>query len=506
MSEIALSKYEKEITLRHIREEDIEEIVEVANLGFGIPGVAFEAEHYRSHVRIFPEGQFCVEYKGKIVGACSSIIVNFDEYGEDHSFDEISGDGYIRNHNPDGENLYGIDVVVHPDYRHMKIGRRLYEARRRLCRKLNLKSILFGGRMPNYHKYADTLTPEQYVEQVIKKNIYDPVITFQLMNGFKFRKVMANYLPHDHASLKNATLMEWQNDDYVPPSDRDYRRSYPVRIAAVQYPMTKIDSFADFAAQCEYYVRSSSKVRSDFVVFPEAFTMQLASYIEARVPSVQARKVAEHTEEILQLFTDLAIKYSVNIVAGSHYVQEKDDLYSAAFLFRRNGTIDKQYKLHIPQAERQWIGAQPGDGVRVFDTDCGKIAILIGYDVQFPELVRQAADRGADIIFTPFSEENAQGYWRVRYCAQARAVERHVFTVIAGAVGHLTHVREANMQYGQSAIFTPSDLAFPERGIAAEGELNNEALVVGDVDLEALRRNRRAGTVTPLADRRPSLT
>ncbi len=120
-----------------------------------------------------------------------------------------------RNHQKNGKNLYGIDVVVHPEYQKMKIGRRLYEARRQLCKKLNLKSILFGGRLPHYHKYADQLTVHEYVELVINEKLYDPVLTFQLRNGFKLRKVMENYLPQDHASLKNATLMEWNNPDYT---------------------------------------------------------------------------------------------------------------------------------------------------------------------------------------------------------------------------------------------------------------------------------------------------
>lgn len=214
MTEEKLADVEKKFIVRNIKEEDIDEVVHMAQLAFVDPSIAFKREHYESHIKIFPEGQVCIEYEGKIVGSCSSIIVNFDDYGENHSFDDISGDGYIRNHNPNGENLYGLDVVVHPNYRQMKIGRRLYDVRREICQTNNLKSILFGGRMPNYHEYADTLTPEEYADKVINEGLYDPVLTFQLRNGFQLRTVMADYLKEDNASLKNATLMEWHNPEY----------------------------------------------------------------------------------------------------------------------------------------------------------------------------------------------------------------------------------------------------------------------------------------------------
>lgn len=504
MSDVEPANFEKKITVRQIQKDDIDEIVALANLSYGIPRVAFEKKHYESHIRIFPEGQFCVEYDGKIVGSCSSLIVNFDDYGEQHSFDEICGNGYIKNHNPNGKELYGIDVVVHPDYQGLKIGRRLYEARWKLCRRLNLKSILFGGRMPNYHKYADKLTPREYVEQVIKRNIYDPVITFQTMNGFVFRTIIPNYLPHDKDSLNYATLMEWHNEEYRPDLSQDYHRSLPVRIASVQLCLKQINSFDDFADQCEFYVRSASNVRSDFIVFPEALTLQLASLENETVPSRQVRTITRHSEKYVKLFLDMAVKYHINIIGG-HFIEKDGSLYNVAFLFRRDGTMDQQFKLHIPQNERKWWGVQPGDGLRVIETDCGNIAILIGYDIQFPELGRLAVEKGANILFTPFSAEDEQGCMRMRYCAQARAIENELFTVMSGSTCHLTHLPQMDTRYGLSAIFSPCDYAFTSKGIVAEGLPNSETMVVGEVDLERLRYNREAGFVTPLKDRRPHI-
>lgn len=204
----------KDLIMRPIRDEDIEDIVNISKVSFGHPKIGFKRKQFESQIRIFPEGQFCIEYEGKIVGSCSSMIVNFDEFGENHSFSEISDNGYIRNHNPNGKNLYGTEVVVDPNYRGMRIGRRLYEGRRELCKKYDLESIIFGGRIPNFHKYADELSVEDYVEKVKSGELYDPVLTFQLRNGFEVIGIMADYLMLDAESLRYATLMEWKNPDY----------------------------------------------------------------------------------------------------------------------------------------------------------------------------------------------------------------------------------------------------------------------------------------------------
>ncbi|MFZ0475162.1 MAG: GNAT family N-acetyltransferase, partial [Halobacillus sp.] len=127
--------------VRHMQEKDIEQIFELQQVCF--PNMEpWKRDHLESHLKIFPEGQFVVEFDGQIIGSCSSLVVNFDEYDDRHTWDDITDKGYITNHDPDGYNLYGIEVMVHPGYRGMKIGRRLYEARKDLARELNLKSII----------------------------------------------------------------------------------------------------------------------------------------------------------------------------------------------------------------------------------------------------------------------------------------------------------------------------------------------------------------------------
>ncbi|ASN06220.1 GNAT family N-acetyltransferase [Virgibacillus necropolis] len=203
---------EKQLIIRNITPDDLDEIAALSNKCFG-PDISFKRKHFVSQLKTFPEGQICIEYEGKIVGNASSLIINY--CGDNHSYKEVSDGGFIRNHNPDGINLYGIEVGVDPAYRGMKIGQRLYEARRNICRMFNLKSIIIGGRIPFYHKHADQLSAEEYVRKVINGDIYDPVLTFQSKNGFVLHSIIPDYLPDDHESMKYATSMEWQNPDFA---------------------------------------------------------------------------------------------------------------------------------------------------------------------------------------------------------------------------------------------------------------------------------------------------
>jgi predicted amidohydrolase len=278
-----------------------------------------------------------------------------------------------------------------------------------------------------------------------------------------------------------------------------------VRVTVVQYLMRTISSFEEFAKQCEYFIDVASDYKSDFVLFPELFTNQLLSFIAKTRPGLAARCVAEFTSQYLELFGGLAVKYNVNIIGGSHFTVEHDNLYNIAYLFRRDGSIDRQFKLHVTPNERRWWGVQAGNRMEVLDTDCGPISIQICYDVEFPELTRIAIDRGAQLIFVPFNTDTRQAYLRVRTCAQARCIENHVYAVLSGCVGNLPFVENVDIHYAQSGIYTPSDFSFARDGIAAECTPNIETLVIQDVDIELLRDHRSSGSVQNWNDRRRDL-
>ncbi|RED58115.1 bifunctional GNAT family N-acetyltransferase/carbon-nitrogen hydrolase family protein [Cohnella lupini] len=500
-----ISQFEKKIIIRNIERKDFNNIIELQNICFPNMG-PWKIDQLESHIRTFPDGQICVELDGEIIGSCSSLIVNFDDYLEQHTYSEITDKGYIRNHNPRGGNLYGMEVMVHPDYRRMKIGRRLYEARKRLAEKLNLKSIIVGGRIPGYHNYSDKMSPRAYAEEVLQQNIYDSVLTFQMMNGFTLKRIITNYLSDDADSKNFAALLEWNNIEYRPSINKThYKMSFPVRICVIQYMMKKIDSFEEFATQCEHYVDVASDYKSDFAVFPENITMQLLSFLDERSPSLAVRKLTTFTTNYVELFTELAVKYNVNIIGGSHFVENNNRIYNVAHLFRRDGTIEQQYKLHISPNERKWWGINGGSELGVFDTDCGKISIQLSSDIEYPEVSRIVAEEGAQIIFVPFCAEDRQTFLRVKYCAQARAIENQVFIVTAGTVGNLTHVDNVDIQYAQSGIYTPADFAFSRDGIAGECSENTETVIMAEVDMETLERYRKSKDALSFQDRRTDI-
>jgi predicted amidohydrolase/ribosomal protein S18 acetylase RimI-like enzyme len=504
MITLDLKDFEAHLTLRPLRMEDFDDLADLQQRCFpGMPG--WKREQIESQLSIFPEGQICVEYDGDLVASSGSLIVDFDNYDQWHNWREIADGGYIRNHDPDGDTLYGIEIMVDPAYRGMKLARRLYEARKELARQRNLSRIIIAGRIPGYGRHADRMSPREYVERVMRKDLSDPVLTVQLSNGFVLRRLIPDYLPTDTESRGYATFLEWTNLDHVPGSARRFKAVSLVRICCVQYLMRSVDSFDEFARQCAYFVDVASDYRSDFVVFPELITTQLLSLIDARRPGQAARKVAEYTPQYLDLFTEMAVQYNVNIIGGSQFTVEDERLYNIAYLFRRNGTIGKQYKLHITPSERRWWGVDPGDKVEVFETDRGKIAILICYDVEFPEVCRVAAWKGAKIFFVPFNTDERYSYLRVRLCAQARAVENGVYVAIAGCTGNLPFVDNADIHYAQSGIYTPADIPFARDAVASECTPNIETLIIHDVDTEILRRNRIMGTVRTWNDRRTDL-
>jgi predicted amidohydrolase len=396
-------------------------------------------------------------------------------------------------------------MMVDPAFRGMHLARRLYDARKDLCRRLHLERIVVGGRIPGFGTQSKDMTAREYVEKVIERGLYDPVLTTQVANGFVLVELIPDYFPSDTASRGNATHLEWTNFDYVRDPQRRRLRVSSVRLCAVQYQMRSIDAWEDFEAQCSFFVDAAAQSKADFVLFPELITNQLMGLKPGRRPADAVRALAELTPRYLEYFSRSAVKHNINIIGGSQFTMIDDRLYNVAYLFRRNGTIEAQQKLHVAPEERRWWGVEPGNGLNVFTTDSGKVAVLTSYDIQFPELARIAAGRGAEILFVPFASDDRAAYLRMRYCCQARAVENDVFVVASGTTGNLPFVPHADTHYAQSGIFTPLDYAFARDGIAGESTPNIETLVTADVDLEQLRRHRYEGVVQPWEDRRTDL-
>jgi len=498
------SKKRIPVKVREATRDDIPSIIELNKAAYPLlaeDDVVWGSRHLLSHLRTFPQGQLVAVYKGRIVGAAASLVVNM---GADplrhHTWAGVTDSGYFTNHDPHGDTLYGADVCAHPEFRGIGVGAALYEARRQLCQRLNLRRILAGGRLWNYTDHAQQYSAEEYAQRVAAGEIRDLVLSFQLREGFVLRGVMPNYL-RDARSKNFSSLLEWLNPNHVP-SKKGQRK---VRVTCVQYQMRKVAAFSDFARQLEYFIDVAADYESDFVLLPELFTVQLLSHLNALSPQEGMKKLAGYTKRFVKLVSRLAAKYGLTIVAGSHPVFKDGSLLNISHICLPNGTVVEQPKLHITPNERKWWGISGGRLLAPIVTPKAKIGVLICYDVEFPEAVRHLADEGVEILFVPFCTDNRQGYLRVRYCAQARAIENQIYVAIAGNVGNLPDVVNMDVQYAQAAVFTPSDYPFARDGIAAEANANTETILVCDLDLDSLHDARNSGTVTPRLDRRPDL-
>lgn len=497
---------ERSLVVRPITSEDFDAIIALQRECF--PGMEpWSHADLAEQCSRFPEGQICVELDGEIAASSASLIVNADDFDEWHDFDAVVADGTpMANHDPDGDSLYGVEMQVSPRFRGMRLSRRLYDARKELCRNLNLERILIGGRIPGYAEHKDSMTAVAYVDAVMNKRFHDPVLTSQLANGFVLRKLVEEYLTDDAESGGYATWLEWVNLEHKALRRGASRLAvWPVRVAAVQYQMRHIESFEEFARQCEFFADTAGDYKSDFLVFPELFTLQLLTLVESGRPGAAARALAEFKGRYIELFRDLALRYNVNIVGGSTFVVENDHLYNDAYLFRRDGSYGAQRKIHVTPSEARWWGVRGGDEVEVFETDCGKVAICVCYDVEFPELVRIAVAKGARLLLVPYSTNDRYGHMRVQLSCRARCVENHVYAVTAGNVGNLPFVENADVHYAQSGVYTPLDVGFAWDGIAAEASPNIETVLVHQLDLQMLRRHRQRGTTTNWKDRRKDL-
>lgn len=474
----------------------------------------YKEGHLRGQINAYNDGVFVALYKNKVVGYCAAFLVSESEAFRDHTWTEITGAAYNSRHNRKGQWLYGMEVCVDPDMRGKRIGQRLYEARKRLVEEKRLKGIVIVGRMPNYHKNIKKYpTPKSYLTAVRNQKVRDPVIGFQIRNGFKVKRILKNYLTTDIESQGNAVMMIWHNPAIEVRSINQEEGGVEqvktsVRVTSVQYMQRRVRSFDEFIQIVEYFVDVAADYKSDFVVFPEWFTLQLLSMEKKTLePKESLFRLAEYTERFTKTMRKFSIEYNIHIIGGSTAVIDPKTkaITNVSFVFLRDGSVYSQSKIHPTPNESYWWDLQGGNEVQAIPTDCGTIGVLICYDSEFPELTRHLVDQGMKILFVPFCTDERQSYLRVRYCCQARAVENQIYVVMSGNCGNLPRVENMDIQYAQSCILTPCDLTFSRDGIAADTTPNVETVAVADLHLDSLVEARNTGTVQPLKNRRHDL-
>ncbi|MCB0689628.1 MAG: GNAT family N-acetyltransferase [Saprospiraceae bacterium] len=500
------------VIIRRWKEEDIDKIIAIQQAAY--PNFArkdlCDRRNYQYQLNAFPEGQLLAEVADEIVGYATSLIVQIDDQSPWYSYAEITGLGTFSTHNPSGDTLYGADIAVLPEWRGKAIAGKLYNGRKKILQRFNLKRMVAGGRIPGYADYAGKLTPEAYIEQVKRGAIKDIALSAHLKAGYLIKGVHMDYLD-DAESLNYATFLELENPKYdekrhrlaVAPIKAPVRK---VRICSAQYQMRRINNWEEFVQQSDFFIQTANEYHSHFLLFPELFTAQLFSAMDKDLSTLEAvHNLTQLTDKYIDYFRAKAQETGLFIIAGSHPVVRDEKIYNIAHLFTPSGNIYTQDKLHITPGERIHWGISPGEGIKIFDTGHARIAIQVCYDIEFPEISRLLTLAGVEIIFVPFSTDERKAYMRVRYSAHARAVENMVYVVLSGNIGNLPQVSSFLINYGQAAVLTPSDIGFPLNGIMAEAESNTETVVFADLDLANLGQQRELGSVTPLLDRRSDL-
>ncbi len=277
-----------------------------------------------------------------------------------------------------------------------------------------------------------------------------------------------------------------------------------IRVATLQYFIRPVKSFEEFQDQVSSLVETAKDYKVSLVVFPEYFTTQLLTLGDIKEPiRDQVRRLAEQEDRVRDLLMSLSHKHKVYIVGGTlpSYSQDCSKIFNRSYVLSPYSTnAESQVKLHMTRFENEEWFVSAGERLRIFDTRFGKIAITICYDVEFPEIARVAAREGVRILVVPSCTDDRQGYLRVRYCAQARAIENQLYVVHSPLVGSIPMVPAVSMNYGQASILTPSDFPFSRDGILAEGQPNLESMVIGELNLDLVEESRKTGTVLPLRD------
>lgn len=273
-----------------------------------------------------------------------------------------------------------------------------------------------------------------------------------------------------------------------------------MKIAAAAYPLDWFESFAEYEDKIVRWVERAGD--ADLLVFPEYASMELASLGGRKIAAdleAALHEVASHAKAVQSLHQRLAETHNCYILAASAPTFDHSRPTNRATLYGPGGIIGHQDKQMMTRFERETWDVVAAPGLRLFETDIGRIGILICYDSEFPLLGRRLVEAGANLLLVPSCTDTMAGFNRVRIGAMARALEGQCVVVHAPTVGACDWMPAVDENHGRAAIYGPPDGFWPQTGIIAEGELDAAGWVFAEIDLARVATSRREGAVLPFA-------
>lgn len=220
-------------------------------------------------------------------------------------------------------------------------------------------------------------------------------------------------------------------------------------------------------------IEEAAEKGAELVLFPE---VQLTEFFP-QYPGMDVSRYAVSIEnEIVKKFCDACKKYQIMAVPNL-YLRETNGTFDASILIDRSGNVTGIQKMvHVAQAEQfyeQDYYTPSDDGFHVFDTEFGKIGIVVCFDRHYPESIRTESLQGADLILIPTVNTKAEPSEMFEWEVRVQAFQNSVAIAMCNRVGV-----EGDM-----------DFAGESMAVDANGELlaradATEQIVYVDIDLE----------------------
>ena len=182
------------------------------------PELAFEelmhADHYKAHMQVFPAGQHAVLERAtnKVIAASSDLKLEFDPHHYQHKYIEAVGHNYFTTHQENANWLYGADIGVLPEFRGFGLSKLLYTARQDMVRRLGLQGHFAGAMPKGFAAHSSKMSIEQYVQDVVRGELNDPVLSIQLRRGYAVWGIIPDYL-EDASCANYGVQIVWRNPD-----------------------------------------------------------------------------------------------------------------------------------------------------------------------------------------------------------------------------------------------------------------------------------------------------